>query len=519
MVAINKSRTAATQATITAEATINEEGAPAFVLTAKNRLIERVLGAFWSENLFYKKGEPIAAALVADLREVAATDPKFVLQLAAFARQDMNLRTTPQVLLAEASRIDGCKPLIREYAPKIVVRPDEVTDVLAYLLSTSPDGKKLPNQLKWGLADAIAKFDEYQLFKYDSSKAALSLGGALRLVHRHAGFPVSQAMSNYLEKDLVDAQALPKIAAIKALMAKDGLDQEARDLIATSHAPWEVVISKFGSGQAAWEVAETQMPYMAKLRNLRNFIKAGIALEPILAELKDPERVRKSRQLPFRFYAAYCEVEDQLVRRAIAAAFEASVSNVQIAGKTAIAVDLSGSMDSKLSAKSKVSYKDVGCVLGAMALRKSAESLIIGFGDKAIPAVLNPDDTMMTNMEKIKDLPTGWSTNAWLIFDAIGDKVFDRIILLSDMQCYDSQSGGYYGGRGQETVRERFAQYRVKVNPKAVLYSVDLSAYGTAQFSSVDGGVVKLNGWSDRILDLIAANEGKEAMLGAIAKW
>ena len=185
MATLNKTRKATRIANIEEEKTVNMEGALAFKMDAKSRLIERSVGAFWNEDLFYAKGSTIAADLVADIAAVAATDPKFVLQLAAWARNELYLRTTPQVLLTEAANIQACKPFVREYTPKIVRRADELAEVIAHQLSTH--GKPIPNSLKKGLADAFSKFDEYQLNKYDSSKSAVSLGDVLQRRYQRSG--------------------------------------------------------------------------------------------------------------------------------------------------------------------------------------------------------------------------------------------------------------------------------------------------------------------------------------------
>jgi len=77
---------------------------------------------------------------------------------------------------------------------------------------------------------------------------------------------------------------------------------------------------------------------------------------------------------------------------------------------------------------------------------------------------------------------------------------FDRVLILSDMQCYSSLSGPH-------SLAEEWIRYRREVNPQAVLYSLDLAGYGALQFPEFDAGVVQLAGWSDRVLDLISAIE------------
>ena len=67
---------------------------------------------------------------------------------------------------------------------------------------------------------------------------------------------------------------------------------------------------QFGNRKEVWEAIRPHMGYMAMLRNLRNFINAGVAMGPVLERLSDPEQVRRSKQLPFRFYTAWRDAED-----------------------------------------------------------------------------------------------------------------------------------------------------------------------------------------------------------------
>lgn len=510
MVTLNQSKTKVKTKAVKAEVTRNYHDV-AYTMKPIERLIERTLGAFWKEDLFYTKGKKISAEIVKDLKEVAKKDPKFPLQLAAFARNELYLRTTPQVLLAEAANIEESKPFIREYTPKIVKRADELAEVIAYQLSTH--GKPIPNALKKGLADAFANFDEYQLNKYDSDKGSVSLGDVLKLIARKANWPVSKALRNYLVNDIVDAEALPKIGALKELLAKDQIDSEAEDLIKKSAVTWETLISKFGSTKENWERVIPNMGYMALLRNLRNFEQKGVDIDPVLKIITDPEKVKRSKQLPFRFYSAYKNTGEQKVKRAIAKAFELSVSNVALEGKTAIIVDLSGSMDGgKVSEKSDVSYKEIAGVLAAVAVRKSEESVIVAFASTAKRVSLNPDDTMISNIKQILSTNVGGSTEAHRAFVEIGLEAFDRVILLSDMQCYGG-SGLYDSG-----IKKQWDAY-VSKNPKTYLYSIDLSAYGTKQTPSITRNVVTINGWSDKIIDFINLNEKRNVMESEIKKY
>lgn len=512
MATLNKTRNTVKNETIAKEKTVNFHGEVAYTLKPHQLLVERVLGAFWNEKSFYKSGEKASTDIVKDINAVLAIDPKFVLQLAAYARNEIYLRTTPQVLLVHAANHPDAKQYIQEYTPKIVKRADELGEVMAYQLLQF--GKPIPNSLKKGLAIAFSKFDEYQLNKYDSAKDAVSLGDVLQLIARRSGYPVSKAMYDFLVHDKVDAEGLPKIAALKALLARDKLDATSKSLIKESNVTWETLISKFGSSKETWELVAPNMGYMALLRNLRNFIDKDVDLEPILAKIQDEEQVKRSKQLPFRFYSAYKNVRgNQKVERAIAQAFEHSITNVTLPGSTAVIIDLSGSMGSPLSGKSDILYSEIGAVLGAIAVKKASESVVIKFADRAKVAHVNPDDTMMTNLGKLQENEgVGGGTNPVSAIPLLHGHNVDRVLFLSDMQCYSSRYG-YAGG-----LEAKWNVYH-KDNPKSHLYSFDLSAYGTSQFPSTNGSVTTLNGWSDKVIDFINLLEKKDVMVSEIKKY
>jgi hypothetical protein len=494
------------------ELTVNYEGSEAYKLPVKMRLVERVVGAFWSEDLFYETGKNISEAILKDIAEVAKTDPKFVLQLAVFARNELYLRTTPQVLLVEASYIKECKPYVEEYSSKIVRRADELTEVVAYHISRMGSKKNFANSLKRGLANAFQSFDEYQLNKYKGTTKNVSLGDVVKLVHpTFKGDPeYRKALYNYLTKGEV-SPLLVKVSALKSLLARETFDDEAKALVNQSAATWESVTSKFGSTKEVWEAMIPKMGYMAILRNLRNFEEKGVDLDPVIARLTNPEEVKRSKQMPFRFYAAYQEINTPKLKQAVSKAFELSISNIVLEGSTAVLVDLSGSMlHARVSGGSKLMYTDVATAMGAIAVKKSEYPVVLAFATDVTQVQVDPADTMMTTMNLIRNCGEGGATNANLAFKNLLQNKhikFDRVIMLSDMQCYTSSAWG------QKDVADLWKQYLKEVNKDAILYSFDLSSYGTSKFASTAKNVVTVSGWSDKIIDFINLNEKDKNLL------
>ena len=90
----------------------------------------------------------------------------------------------------------------------------------------------------------------------------------------------------------------------------------------------------------------------------------------------------------------------------------------------------------------------------------------------------------------------------------------DRVILLSDMQCYDN---AWYSNK---SVVEYATKYRSTINPNLIVYSVDLAGYGTTQLPPDDPRLAKIAGWSDRIFKFIPMFESdKKTAIGVIENY
>lgn len=478
------------------DAVSNHEGGLAFTASPQLELYQRACTCL-IEDRFYTR----AAQQLTDLRAaIHQCDRSYVLKLANYARNEMHLRTLPMILLAEASVMHGgasneAKTDVRDYVSKVVRRADEPGELLAYWINQLGQGTKakLPNALKKGLSDALKRFDEYQLAKYNTSNrtGSVRLKDVLKLVHAKPDTPE------------------------RAWLYKRVLE----DCLATPET-WEVVISAQGASAESWNAIAPKMGIMALVRNLRNFEKhdAQLAIAHAVSVITDPIKVRESKLLPFRWLAAEREVSSQGLKDALREAINLSLANVPVwQGRTAIFVDLSGSMSSPLSAKSKLLYVDVASLMGAMATKLSAgDYLVGGFGQSYADVPVSRHDSVLTNGEKIRHTAVGHSTNAWLTLESLRKrgKVFDRVLIFSDMQCYDSHGGGH------QSLAEQWVRYRKEVNPKALLYSVDLAGYGTLQFPETakgNNGVVQLAGWSERVLDLIDAYENRQSAVELIA--
>jgi 60 kDa SS-A/Ro ribonucleoprotein len=309
-------------------------------------------------------------------------------------------------------------------------------------------------------------------------------------------------------------------------------DKVVKDELQTPYT-WEVELSALGQQKfeseaakkaavkAKWEelILSNKLGYMATLRNLRNMLNAEVgneALKKVCDHISDAKAVAKSKQLPFRFLSAYRELKelkDGNVSR-LMYALETAVLHTasNIAGydentKVVIAADVSGSMQTPVSAKSKVQRFDIGLML-AMLLQHRCEHVITGmFGDKW--KVINvPKNNILGNVMEFhrREGEVGYSTNGYLVVqDLLNRKqAVDKIMMFTDCQLWNSN--------GSTQISDVWKQYK-KIAPNAKMYLFDLAGYGTTPLSVMRDDVYLIAGWSDKIFDVLRAIEdGSDAV-------
>lgn len=475
---------------------LSHERGRLFKNTAETELYLQVCTMLFGDK-YYEKGSQ-AQTRMRNL--INKCDRHFVLQLAAFARQEMKMRSAPLMLLAEASHMESAKGEskrdVRLYTPKIVKRADEPMEVLAYWLNNIGNGNKrnLPNALKKGLADTLHNFNEYHFAKYNRA-GDVKLKDVVQLVHPK---PQSKEQANLFKRILSDDLKTPDT--------------------------WETKLSKAGqvgqSKKEAWNQIIHKMGIMAVIRNLRNMEQAGAkdALKIARQKMRNPEIVQRSRMLPYRWYMAYKNgATTSATRDALIDGLELSLANLpQISGNIAVVSDSSGSMSNRLSDKSNMTYLEVGALMSAMAvhlIKPGSEYTIGHFGNKYEEIPVSRRDSVITNMKKVLDRSgrVGHGTNASSILDTWirQKKVVDHFFLFSDMQIMNrTSSWGSYYGSSNDSFAAKWEEYRRKVNPKAILYSFDLAGYGKGGLvPEPEKGTYQLAGFSEKVFDFMKAVE------------
>jgi len=285
---------------------------------------------------------------------------------------------------------------------------------------------------------------------------------------------------------------------------------------------WETELSKHGNKKEVWEdlITNKKLPIFATLRNFRNIIKSGVGPEVhklIFNQFSDYKTIVNSKILPFQFYSAYkilggLEADKSLIeeyQNALESSLRISVQeNVnKIPGRCLIFTDTSGSMSQKVSAKSDLSMKEVGILLGLMINSAADETEFRAFSSpgKCQEGHIKIDvdkQYILSNFKKAEEAShqLGGGTNVPI--DRLNQLVvnkekFDYIFIISDMMINGKM----------EDLSKFLSDYREKVHPTMKYVAINLHGYGL----KLEDGSNELNkhifGFSDQILGMITKEQ------------
>ena len=155
---------------------------------------------------------------------------------------------------------------------------------------------------------------------------------------------------------------------------------------------------------------------------------------------------------------------------------------------------------------SKVRCIDVAALVGAAIKRKNCDAEIIPFESKAITNFkLNPRDSVMTNAQKLTNLPAG-GTNCSAPLEYLNRQKAngDMIIYVSDNESWmDSPHYGRCGGQRSTKTMTEWSKFKSR-NANAKMICIDIHPYTTTQAKDRED-IVNVGGFSDKVFDLIAA--------------
>ncbi len=373
------------------------EGATAKHINPELQLRRSVMACMLWEDGFYEDGISIAERIAQTLPLVSKEK---VFTIAVEAREKMKLRHVPLLIVREMAKLNSHKSMVAWTLSKVIQRADELAEFLAIYWK---DGRQpLSAQVKRGMAEAFTKFNEYQLAKYNRDEA-IKLRDVLFLCHAK---PKDKEQED-LWKRLINGQL-------------------------TVPDTWEVNLSTGKDKKETWErlIKEDKLGALALLRNLRNMSEVGVDTALITEALNN---MKTDRVLPFRFISASRAVP-KLEDKIEPVMLKCLSNHEKMLGKTLLLLDVSGSMDSKLSDKSDISLMDTGAAL-AILLREICDCEVYTFSGHlaSIPA----RHGFALRDAIINSQPHG-STYLGRAVAKMNELGYDRLIVITDEQSHDT---------------------------------------------------------------------------------
>ena len=246
---------------------------------------------------------------------------------------------------------------------------------------------------------------------------------------------------------------------------------------------WEVALSTGKDKRETWErlLREEKLGGMAVLRNLRLMLASGVDPKLVAARLEKGI----ARALPFRFVTAarYAPKLEDAIEKAMLkgiAGFE------KLPGRTGLLVDVSGSMDSHLARKSETKRMDAAAGLAILLREVAVDFEAATFSEKCVAVPPRRGFALRDAIVNSQPHSSTYLKRALVeLRDRHGWEKLDRVIVITDEQSHDGIATAW--------------------TPQAYVVNVAPYQHGV----NYGNGWTHIDGWSERIVDYIAASESE----------
>jgi 60 kDa SS-A/Ro ribonucleoprotein len=244
----------------------------------------------------------------------------------------------------------------------------------------------------------------------------------------------------------------------------------------------------------------------------------------VAGRIADPDEIRRSRQFPYQYLAAYLNAEANLplaIREALGRAAETACGNVPaLPEPVVIGLDVSGSMGSAITghrgrgATSKVRCVDVAALFAAALVRRNPGSVVIPFDTSAYNVEVGANESILDLAGRLARYGGGGTDCSLPLAEANRahrDRRFAGCVLVSDMESWVGT--GTAGSTGVMTQWQKFVANQKRrhgsdaAGPKLVC--INLQAYTTTQAPERDD-VLNVGGFSDAVFGVVASFLGDE---------
>lgn len=463
--------------------TVSYEGGQVYLKSLEDEWSNMLFSCMLSSG-FYETSDSVQSRYVDLTREmINKRGPQFVAKAACFSRKVLGLRSISELTAAVLNecQFEGKRLFYANYFK----RPDGIGEVFSAVKAL---GGKRSHALIRGAKDYLETLNAYQVGKYQMSKHEFNLHDIINLTHAY-----STILDRYQNGQL-----------------------ETPDT-------WEVRISTASPEEKELEwkrlVEERKLGYLALIRNLRNICKCQFATEDwcksvLYEQITDEVSIVNSLVFPYQIYVAWKNARGYLpiiLELALSDAFKLATQNMpELSGKSAIILDVSGSMECSFTENSSLHVNEVCSVYAAAIYYKNPQNTtVIKFGNEA--KVIEGLDQYKNIFELINALTlndgVGHGTYMAEVFPKLTE-YYDRFFLFSDMQIMDEDDSyiwGQWHHTNRKSVNKLYDEYTVKFGNNH-FYSFDLGRYHT-QAVSQNASVKYITALNDKVFTAIELNE------------
>ena len=507
----------------------NDAGGPAYALEPKHALAQlAATGCF--NGTFYADAEKQLDTLKSLVSQV--NDNVFLAKLAIYSRERAHLKDMPAALAATLASRNTV--LFHEVFDRVVDN-GRVLRTLFQMIRSGQFGKKsLSSSLQRAFQRWLNTASPEKLLSASIGHDP-SLRDILRLARptpvdngRRAlfGWLTDKEQTKWAPAGEVD---LPEQVQLLVEFRTAETAEQQIALLDRLHARWDL-LADTAKGAKVWAaIAQTMGPQALRM-NLNTLQRHGVfedvaMVRTVADRLADENEIRRSRQFPYQFFAAYLNASDdvpQAIKAALHKAAEIACGNVpELPGPVVIGLDVSGSMQSPVTGNrgrggtSKMRCVDVAALVAAAILRRNPDSIVVPFDTQAFDAKVDPSDSILSMADRLAKYGGGGTDCSLPIRKAnaaYAKRKFAGVVLVSDNESWVYQGRPYFygasGSTGVVTEWQQFVQNQVRlqggdiVEPK--LICIDLQPNATTQ-APERSDILNVGGFSDAVFDVISS--------------
>lgn len=473
---------------------INRAGGPAYRMEPKHELAQLAsTGCF--NGTYYASDEDS----LNDLKSILQGDIplEFVEKVAVYSRKNSFMKDMPAYLVAylAAKKYENFNRVFQN-----VIDNGRLLRTFIQIVRSGETGRKsFGSRIRNQIRNFLGKQSARSVFNMAVGNSP-SVADIIKMVHPKPADPETSALYAYIIGKEYNYDNLPAIVKeyeeFKKDMSKKIPDIEFRYL------------ASLPLGTKHWEEIARKMPWQATRMNLNTLLRHGVfaneEIVDIVAErLRNKEQIERARVFPYQLMMAYLNCSSEVpykIKEALQDAMEISCDHVPtIPGNVVIAIDVSGSMHCPITGgyNSKARCIDIAAMFASAALRNNPRSILIPYSDCISLCNMNPRDSIMTNAEKLTQLPSGGTYSALPMKHVIENKIpVDAMIYFSDNESWIVENTYRWGSQATEMM-DLWKQIR-RANSNAKLICVDLNANRSIQVKNLPD-VLNVGGWNDNV--------------------